>query len=74
MSAARKIVHGAALLLLAVLAVSAGATFLEAGVCWEAFFRCIDDPFIKAWPIGSGQVYCLNGLLFCLKYIDGVEV
>jgi hypothetical protein len=72
MSPARKIVRGAAFVLLVLLAVAAGSGFLEAGVCWDAFMRCTEDPVVRAWWLSSG-LYCLNGYVFCLKYIEGME-
>lgn len=39
----------------------------EAGPCEEAFLRCASDPM---WVNGLGAaIYCINGYLFCLKYI-----
>lgn len=69
MSAARsRVIRAAAAALLAVLAVSVGAAFLEAGICWDAFLRCTEDPANRAFL--TGGIYCLNGYIFCRKYID----
>lgn len=39
----------------------------EAGPCERAFLRCTSDPM---WINGlAAAVYCINGYLFCLKYI-----
>jgi len=68
-AASRRLFRGIAVVLLAVLAVSAGAGFLEAGVCWDAFLRCAEDP--ANWGFLTYGAYCLNGYIFCLKYIEG---
>lgn len=39
----------------------------QAGPCEDAFLRCASDPM---WVNGmAAAFYCINGYLFCLKYI-----
>jgi hypothetical protein len=64
----KKTVRILLLALVSVLVLSLGAQFLEAGVCEGAFLACIDDPINSTWY--GGAVYCINGYLFCKKYID----
>jgi len=77
-SAARKrLSRGIVLMLLAVMAVSAVAGEIEdgeidAGDCWDAFLRCADDPILKAFNLTHG-LYCLNGYVFCMKYVVRVK-
>jgi hypothetical protein len=58
--------RSAAILLLLVLI--AGAGVLEAGICLDAFKRCLYDPLNQLAL--TGGLYCLNGYYFCLKYIE----
>jgi len=53
---------------LLLVALIAGAGFLEAGICSDAYRRCLLDPFNTA--TFTGPLYCFNGYLFCLKYIQ----
>lgn len=41
---------------------------LEAAKCEEAFFRCINDPFVGTNL--AGPLYCGVGYVFCKKYIE----
>jgi hypothetical protein len=58
----------AAILCLLVLIAGAGAGLLEAGRCFDAFIRCGNDPFVMGTL--TGGAYCLNGYMFCLKFIE----
>lgn len=40
----------------------------EAITCEEALWKCLNDP-VNGLIIG-GAVYCLNGYVFCKKYIE----
>ncbi|MCX6565572.1 MAG: hypothetical protein NTW38_03980 [Candidatus Aminicenantes bacterium] len=62
----RIIFRSATILLLLVLLASAGV--LEAGICTDAFKRCMLDPINQVTL--TGGLYCLNGYYFCLKYIE----
>lgn len=44
-----------------------GATALQAGSCERAFMNCINDPY---WMGIFAPVFCVNGYVFCKKYID----
>jgi len=46
----------------------AGAGFLEAGMCWDAFLRCLDDPFNQMFL--TGGLSCLGGLSFCHRFVE----
>jgi len=75
--AVKRLSRGIVLMLLAVMAVSAVAGEIEAGEidagdCWDAFLRCADDPILKAFNLTHG-LYCLNGYVFCLKYVVKVK-
>jgi hypothetical protein len=75
--AVKRLFRGIALMLLAVMAVSAVAGEMEEGVvdagdCWDAFLRCADDPILKAFNLTHG-LYCLNGYVFCMKYVVKVK-
>ena len=41
----------------------------EAVTCEEAFWKCVNDPINGV--IFGGAVYCINGYIFCKKYIEG---
>jgi len=51
---------------LAILGV--GAQSLEAGPCERAAVYCMDEIFSPGNMLW--HLYCLNGYLFCKKYID----
>ena len=59
---------GLAIFLVLATLATAGAGFLEAGICWDAFLRCLDDPF--AHVLFTGLISCLGGLSFCHKFIE----
>ncbi|HNQ80310.1 MAG: hypothetical protein PHF93_07490 [Acidobacteriota bacterium] len=62
----RLMFRSAAVLLLLVFA--AGAAVLEAGVCLDAYTLCMLDPRNSATLVGS--LYCANGFVFCVRYVD----
>lgn len=66
--AVKRLFRGIALMLLAVMAVSAAAGEVDAGDCWDAFLRCAEDPVLKAFNLTHG-LYCMNGYVFCMKYV-----
>jgi len=41
---------------------------LQSARCEAGFFRCIEDPFWASSYLGT--VYCLNGYVFCKKYVE----
>ena len=56
------------LVLISLAIFSVGASFLEAGPCERAAVYCMDEiisPGNMLW-----HAYCLNGYLFCKKYVD----
>ena len=56
------------LLVLAFAVLSVGVRPLEAGACERAFINCTNELFAETSPFWF--VYCANGYVFCLKYID----
>jgi hypothetical protein len=54
------------LIFLMMLAISSVLT--EATTCEEAFWKCANDPVNGV--IFGGAVYCVNGYIFCKKYIE----
>lgn len=64
----KKIVRILLLALVSVLVFGVGAQIVEAGGCEDAFWACINDPINGTWY--GGAVYCINGYLFCKKYIE----
>ncbi len=73
--AGKGFIRGTAVVLLALLAISTGAGVLRAEdsetySCWEAFANCSQHPVFRAFVLMTGTLFCLNGYLFCLKYID----
>ena len=65
-------VRAAAVLVLAAVLLGPCAAGLGAGVCEEAFVRCIYDPDVNQLMnfMGSGALYCGLGYVFCKKYIE----
>jgi hypothetical protein len=61
---------GLAIFLVLGLIATAGAGFLEAGICWDAFLRCLDDP-INQLSLG-GPVICFGGVSFCYRFIESL--
>jgi hypothetical protein len=56
------------LVLLSLVILGVGAQSLEAGACERAAVYCMDEIFAPGnmfW-----QLYCLNGYLFCKKYVE----
>jgi len=53
--------------ILLLLVLIAGVGVVEAGLCADAFKRCMLDPLNQVTL--TGGLYCLNGYYFCLKYI-----
>ena len=56
------------LVLITLVIFGAGVHSLEAGACERAARYCMDEiisPGNMLW-----HAYCLNGYLFCLKYVD----
>ncbi|MGB8952507.1 MAG: hypothetical protein WCC06_07560 [Candidatus Aminicenantales bacterium] len=44
-----------------------GSTFLEAGICEDAFMLClVENLFFSSY----GATYCMLGYVFCLKYVQ----
>jgi len=63
---------GAAVALLVLglgLGLGLGSADLRAGVCEDAFVRCIGDLYNQVLG-GFGTIYCGVGFAFCKKYID----
>ena len=59
--------RAAAWLIVLGLLVGLGSAVCLAGPCEQALLKCINDP---VWMNMFGSFFCLNGYLFCLKYIE----
>jgi hypothetical protein len=56
------------LVVISLMILGVGAQSLEAGACERAAVYCMDEiiaPGNMLW-----QLYCLNGYLFCKKYVE----
>jgi hypothetical protein len=56
------------LVVISLVILGVGASFLEAGPCERAAVYCMDEiisPGNMLW-----HAYCLNGYLFCKKYVE----
>lgn len=62
---AKKIVF---LLAVFVFLFSFNSSFLKAGDCEKAFFKCLYDPFLVNTLFAP--IYCGIGYIFCKKYIE----
>ena len=71
MKTSLRIVFRSAAILLLLLVLITGAGVLEAGICLDAFKRCMFDPLNVATL--TGGLYCLNGYYFCLKYVESTK-
>ncbi|MFC2157906.1 hypothetical protein ACFLT9_08730 [Acidobacteriota bacterium] len=56
------------IILIILMAVLLGLSPMEiqAGGCEKAFVNCVYDPFMNI----IASVFCLNGYIFCKKYIE----
>ena len=56
------------IIFIVLLAVLLGLSPMEikAGNCEKAFLNCVYDPFLNI----IASVFCLNGYVFCKKYIE----
>lgn len=66
----------AALLVLAAGFLAVLAPGLEAGICEEAFVRCIYDPDLNQFYnfLASIPLYCSLGYVFCKTYVEPIVV
>ena len=76
MSARRSPVRprAAALLILAAGFLAMLAPGLEAGICEEAFVRCVFDPDLNQFYnfLASVPLYCSLGYVFCRTYVEPI--
>lgn len=68
--------RAAALLVLAACFLAVLAPCLEAGICEEAFVRCIYDPDLNQFYnfLVSVPLYCSLGYVFCKTYVEPIIV
>jgi hypothetical protein len=65
-----------ALIALAAFLAAALAPGLGAGICEEAFVRCVYDPDLNQFFnfMGSLPIFCGLGYVFCKTYVDPIIV
>lgn len=75
-SRARVRLRAAAFLVLAAGFLAVLVPFLEAGICEEAFVRCIYDPDLNQFYnfLASIPIYCSLGYVFCRTYVEPILV
>jgi hypothetical protein len=78
MSGRRALVRprAAALLVLAAGFLAVFSPCLEAGICEEAFVRCLYDPDLNQFYnfLASVPIYCSLGYVFCKTYVEPILV
>lgn len=65
---AKRSVKNIALGLLFLLMLTFIPLVAEAMTCEEAFWSCVNDPMNGTYM--GGALYCINGYVFCKKYIE----